>query len=207
MTEVLGLGQKSFRSDRMSVIEGDTAQLHTLRMAVLDLVCHPELEPSDEQVSNLIVATLAWAGYSSSQWRPEGSCVNGARTRVAKLTQEVIEAHYKQPIRIEDLCRVTGVGIRTLQRSFRAYFDITITEYLAAVRLDAAYRELYATYPQQDTVTAIALRHGITHVGRFSVDFRQRFGESPSKLLATYADRKSHIRESSATTAYAAGPH
>jgi len=76
-----------------------------------------------------------------------------------------------------------GVGARTVQRSFREYFDLTITDYLNAVRLDAAHRELAAAQPAQDSVTAIALRSGFSHLGRFSVEFRKRFGESPRETL------------------------
>ena len=84
---------------------------------------------------------------------------------------------------MEDLCRVTGVGVRTLQRSFREYFDLSISEYLKTVRLGAAHRELAAP-PPSDSVTRIAQRNGFRHLGRFSVEFRARFGEPPRATLA-----------------------
>jgi transcriptional regulator GlxA family with amidase domain len=88
---------------------------------------------------------------------------------------------------MEDLCRVTGVGVRTLQRCFRQYFDFSITAYLKTLRLDAARRALAAARPLQDSVTKIALQHGFTHLGRFSVEFRERFGDSPREILAIRA--------------------
>ena len=172
------------RPERMTVIEGNTAQLHALRRAVLSIVTDPDFEPHHEQVVNVVAATIAWMGHFSSHGRPEGSLVNGARTRVAKLAQDFIEDHYYEVVRIEDICRVTGVGVRTLQRCFREYFGVTISKYLKAVRMDAAYRELNAPHTTRLTVAAIALRHGFTHLGRFSVEFRVRFGESPSTMLA-----------------------
>ena len=190
MTEVLCPTPKSVRPDRMAVIKGDTAQLRALRKAVVDLVAHPELEPHPEPVYNLLAATIAWMGDSSSQWRPEVLSINGARRRVAKLAQEFLEEHYREAVRIEDLCRVTGVGVRTLQRGFREYFDLTISEYLKAVRLNAAHRELVAAHPSQHSVTTIALRHGLTHLGRFSLEFHERFGESPRETLARRVERR-----------------
>jgi hypothetical protein len=71
------------------------------------------------------------------------------------------------------------------------YFELTITDYLKAVRLHAVHRELAATPASQDSVTAIALRHGYNHLGRFSLEFRERFGESPRKTLARRAGQKS----------------
>jgi len=173
------------RPERMAVIEGNTTQLHALRKAVLNLVAHPEFEASQEQLSNLLAATIAWMGDSCSQWGPERLTRNAARIRVAKRAQECIEEHYRERVCIEDLCRVTGVGVRTLQRCFREYFNMTISDYLNSVRLDSARRELTAAHPSQDSVSRIALRHGCTHFGRFSVQFRERFGESPSTTLAT----------------------
>ena len=43
-------------------------------------------------------------------------------------------------------------------------------DYLKAVRLDAAHRELAAAHPSEDSVTDIALRHGFNHLGRFSIE-------------------------------------
>jgi transcriptional regulator GlxA family with amidase domain len=92
---------------------------------------------------------------------------------------------------MEDLCRATGVGARALQKSFRTYFDLTISEYVKAVRLDAAYRALAASHSSERSVTEIAGRQGFGHLGRFSVEYRERFGESPSTTLARRAPRRS----------------
>ena len=37
----------------------------------------------------------------------------------------------------------------------------------------------------RETVTAIALRWGFTHLARFSGQYRARFGELPSQTLST----------------------
>jgi AraC-like DNA-binding protein len=60
---------------------------------------------------------------------------------------------------------------------------VTVTDYLKAVRLDAAYRDLIAAHPSRDTVTTIALRNGCRHLGRFSSEFRERFGQLPRETL------------------------
>ena len=178
------------RPEGMAVIEGNVAQLHALRKAVLSVLADPDVETHHGQVSNLLAATIAWMGNSSSHPEPEGLFVNRARMRTAKQAQEFIEEHYRGAVHIEDLCRVTGVGVRTLQCCFREYFKLTITHYLKNLRLDSARRELNAAHPSQDSVTRIALQHGCTHLGRFSVQFREQFGESPSDTLAKRASRK-----------------
>jgi len=185
MTEVLC--PTYIRPVETAMIEGNTTQLQALRLTVLNLVAHEEAVPNHEQVDNLLEATIAWIGYSSGQRQPECLFTNAGRIDVAKLAQEFIEERYYEAVRMEDLCRATGVGIRTLQRCFREYFDLTITNYLKTVRLDAARRELAAAHVLRNSVTQIALRHGFTHLGRFSAQFRERFGQSPRETLAMRA--------------------
>jgi len=180
------------RLDRLretTVIPGNTEKLHALRRGVLDLVKHPERDPRREQCTRLLAETIAWMDESCPRWRPERIVVNGARSRVAKRAQEFLEEHYWDSVHMEDLCRTAGVGIRTLQRCFREYFDLTITDYLKTLRLNAAWRDLAAADPSQTSVTTIALEHGFGHLGRFSVEFRDRFGESPSETLARAGSR------------------
>ncbi len=184
ITEALCPTPKSVRPEKTTVVEGNTAQLHAQRKAVLDMVAVSDADPHVERISNLLATMIGWMGHYSNRWRPEGLTVNGARTRVAKQAREFIEAYYRNVVLMEDLCRVTGVGIRTLQRCFREYFDLTVTEYVKILRLDKAHRELATANPKQETVSAIAMQTGFTHLGRFSVEFREHFGESPFKTLA-----------------------
>jgi len=123
------------------------------------------------------------AEHASRNWTPQALPIDGARRDVAKRARAFIDGHFRGPIRMADLCRATGVGVRTLQRCFRQCFGVTVTSYLKAVRLDAAYRDLIAAHPSRDTVTAIAIRNGYSHLGRFSCEFRERFGQLPRETL------------------------
>ena len=114
---------------------------------------------------------------------PQALALEGARSGVAERARAFVDGHFREPVRMEDLGRATGVGVRTLQRCFRQCFGVTVASYLKAVRLDAAYRDLIAARPSRDTVTAIALRNGRSHLGRFSSEFRERFGQLPSETL------------------------
>ena len=110
---------------------------------------------------------------------------DGARRGVARRARVFIDVHFSERVLMEDLCRATGVKVRTLQRCFRRCFGVTVTSYLKAVRLEAAYRDLINADPSRDTVTAIALRNGCSHPGRFSSEFRERFGQLPSETLSS----------------------
>ena len=114
---------------------------------------------------------------------PQALALEGARSGVAERARAFVDGHFREPVRMEDLGRATGVGVRTLQRCFRQCFGVTVASYLKAVRLDAAYRDLIAAHPSRDTVTTIALRNGCRHLGRFASEFRERFGQLPRETL------------------------
>ncbi|MHC5024781.1 MAG: helix-turn-helix transcriptional regulator [Planctomycetota bacterium] len=117
--------------------------------------------------------------------RAGATCLrNGSPRRVARLAQEYIEDHYAGPIRMEDLCRSTGVSLRTLQRSFSKYFQVSPLQYIKARRPNAARQALVTGDAARDSVSQIALDNGFTHFGRFSADYRIHFSESPRATLA-----------------------
>jgi len=157
----------------VTIVEGDPGELEVLRNGLCRLATLPDADP------DVIGATIAWTCSNGIE-----VLANGAKHRVAKQARDYIHEHYASPIRIEDLCRATGVGVRTLQRCFSDYFDLTIRDYIKTVRLDAARRGLRAARPLETTVAAIATRNGLSHFGRFSIEFRKRFGELPSDVLA-----------------------
>ena len=178
------------RPEVTASFDGDPVQLHKLRLTVADLVGQAESDVHGEDVANVVAEAIAWMGDSCSRWEPDYLTEYAARTRVAKLVRAYIEEHYAEAVHIEDLCRVTGAGARTVQRSFREYFDLTVRSYLKIARLDSARRQLAAAQQEEATVTEIALDNGCTHLGRFAVEFRDRFGVSPRDVLTKHPGQK-----------------
>ena len=125
-------------------------------------------------------------GDSATQWRPQGFPVNGSRTLIAKRAQAYMEDHFPDPIRLEDLCREIGVGLRRMQRAFAEYFQISPYDYLKKLRLDRTRRTLLAAKPETHKVTTVALDHGFRHLGRFSREYRATFGEYPRQTLSKH---------------------
>lgn len=86
---------------------------------------------------------------------------------------------------IVDICTSVGVSERSLQYAFRAYVDMSPLTYLRLCRLNRVRATLRASAPQTTTVTAAAMRFGFLHLGRFALDYRQVFDESPSATLGS----------------------
>ncbi len=149
---------------------------------VSDLLRDGSMSP--ENVAYLLSQFLDLMAAEPEKHQREAGLGNRSTGSVARRAQEYIEDHYHRTIRMEDICRYTGVSMRTLQRSFSVYFQASPFEYVKARRLNAARQALVAGDSSRDRVTRIAVDNGFTHLGRFSVDYREHFDESPKETLA-----------------------
>lgn len=113
--------------------------------------------------------------------QPTKACVSGD-SRVADLLAWMRE-NYSAPITLSDMARIAGVSIRRMQHAFRAQTGMTPTEFLRDTRLQAAHRALKNADPHSTTVTHVAHSCGIMHLGRFSQQYRLKYGTSPSQTL------------------------
>jgi len=102
----------------------------------------------------------------------------------ARAATEFIERHLDRPLSVTAVAAAVGMSTRTLQATFRSELRTTPTAYVRDRRLDRVRAELAeAAVVGGATVTEIATRWGITHLGRFAGEYRARFGESPSQTL------------------------
>jgi AraC-like DNA-binding protein len=107
------------------------------------------------------------------------------RLVLARAARDYIEANLTQPLRLEELALAVDADIRRLQRAFHSVFGMSPYRYLLCRRLLLARRRLRSKGWKSSTVTQIAGESGFGHLGRFSVDYRAMFGESPSVTLST----------------------
>lgn len=90
--------------------------------------------------------------------------------------------HLDQPMTIEELAEAGGLNKRSLQRAFQVRFEMSPMEFVRRRRLEEAHAML-ASAASGMTVTAVALRVGFGHMGRFARDYHAQFGEKPSETL------------------------
>lgn len=102
--------------------------------------------------------------------------------RQVRKAEEFIRQHLAQPIGIEEIARAAGVSPRCLFDNFRNFRGLTPMQYVRERRMEAVRHDLERAGPG-DSVTAVATRWGFTQLGRFSADYRLRFGENPSLTL------------------------
>ena len=99
---------------------------------------------------------------------------------------EYIEEHLAEPIAVHDVAAAAGVSTRTLQNLFSKDVEQSPTSWIKNRRLERVRSDLADASANSDmTVTDVATRWGFTHLGRFAVTYKNRFGESPSQTLRT----------------------
>jgi AraC-like DNA-binding protein len=100
-----------------------------------------------------------------------------------RRVEDYIRAHPERPIHSERLVSLAGVSTSALYDAFQRKLGTSPMRMLREVRLERVREELLCAEPGE-TVTAIAMRWGFTHLARFSGIYRARFGELPSQTLA-----------------------
>lgn len=85
---------------------------------------------------------------------------------------------------VADLARLSNVSLRTLYDRFKKIKGVTPQAYIKARRLRNIYRHIHASsVGRVRSVTEVAMDFGFTHLGRFSSEYKQLFGELPSETL------------------------
>lgn len=97
---------------------------------------------------------------------------------------EFLKANSYKPIHVLDLCSTLNVRMRTLYYAFQEFYGISPIRYLRLLRYARARRDLLIADPKYTTVTDIAAKWHFWHFGRFSVEYRTLYGESPSETLS-----------------------
>ena len=104
--------------------------------------------------------------------------------RAVRRACDYIDRNLADPISIDDIAAAAGVSVRTIQNLFAQELGQTPTSYLRNERLERARSDLAdAPGGSHLTVTDVAMRWGVNHLGRFATTYRSRFGESPSQTL------------------------
>jgi transcriptional regulator GlxA family with amidase domain len=94
-----------------------------------------------------------------------------------------VEAHADEPLTPQQLARVGCMSVRSLHAAFQQVLGETPMSYLRRVRLERAHAELLRGDPARVRVTDVAVRWGFCHQSRFAQQYRDRFGELPSRTL------------------------
>ena len=106
--------------------------------------------------------------------------------RGVRRALDAMHASLERDIGLSELAEVAGLSSRALQRQFKTFLGKTPHEALRDTRLACARRQLLQGAPGAK-IMDVALSCGFPHFGRFSIEYRRRYGETPSQTLKRQA--------------------
>lgn len=95
----------------------------------------------------------------------------------------VLEAEADRPLYVLEMAEAIGVSVRSLSACCQEHLGMGPKKYLLLRRMHLARQSLYAADRNTTTVTDVATQYGFWQFGRFSVEYKFLFGESPSLTL------------------------
>jgi AraC-like DNA-binding protein len=98
-----------------------------------------------------------------------------------------------ESLSVARLAHQSGLSTRTLHRVVRRHFGLSPMALFRRIRRLKVRAELQAPR-SETTVTAVALRWGFTHLGRFAGEYAREFGERPSATLRRARQRRAPDR-------------
>lgn len=128
-----------------------------------------------------LLATLLSNQPHDQQERLAHQCPPVAPRSVRRV-EEYLMAHCDQAVTPESLAALAGVSVRSLFLGFQRYRGTSPMRLLRELRLQRVRQELLQAN-EQARVTDIALRWGFCHLGRFSQEYREAYGETPIETL------------------------
>jgi AraC-like DNA-binding protein len=112
-----------------------------------------------------------------------------------KRADRFIVEHADDRIIVSDLATHCGVSLRTLENAFNQFRGLTPVAHIRNLRLD---RARLALSEQTATISEIAARNGFRSVTTFALEYRKRFGTTPSQARSKSrpSTRRSSARRS-----------
>ena len=158
------------------------------RLVVDTAARHPSLFNDREQERSAaqveLVEALLHALGAARDFQPTRSDrTRQARSHLVRTVEDHALAHIGEALYVTDLCRAAAVSERSLEVAFNEVLGLTPTAYLRRLRLHRVRQALLAAQPGSTTVSTQALAWGFWHLGEFSRDYKDCFGESPSETL------------------------
>jgi AraC-like DNA-binding protein len=97
--------------------------------------------------------------------------------------EDALDRHIDRKLNLPALCAEIGVAERTLRMCCAEFLGVSPMRYLLLRRLNKARSALRRADPSIVSVAEVARNHQFLELGRFSVTYRNTFGESPSATL------------------------
>ena len=168
-------------------------QLHSANLRRLQRLCRHAAN-AVHRAPDLLRATASARGFEDALVEIVVACLSdGAglqpdlrqRARVWTMNRlhDLLCAEGESRLRALDPATIPGVSRRSLRSICREHLGMTLEGFLRLQKMNRTRLELERADSKASTVKAIAAKSGFHEPGRFAVQYRKLFGESPSATL------------------------
>jgi len=107
------------------------------------------------------------------------------RVAAVRVCEAYMREHLDKTVTLIDLSVTSGLRLRSLINAFQAVTGFSPMAYFKRERLGGVRQALQRPHPTRTRVIDVATSWGFWHMGHFTADYREMFGESPSETLRT----------------------
>lgn len=126
--------------------------------------------------------------------RREDTAAQRRHTAIMQRFHAALEASDGMAVYLPELCTRIGVAGRTLRLCCQDHVGMSPKRYLMLRRMHLARGALRQAASGDTTVTDIATQFGFWELGRFAVEYKALFGESPSETLGCRRGRARAVK-------------
>ena len=105
------------------------------------------------------------------------------RYSLVKKAEEISKSYRDKPLTLQKLCEELQTSRTALSSGFEEVFGISPMAYIKIQRLNGVRRALMNTDPNIKTVMEVGQEWGFWNAAHFAKDYKEMFGELPSKTL------------------------
>lgn len=105
------------------------------------------------------------------------------RAHLVRQAEDYMLTCLDRPLTLKDLCQALNTSSRPLFYGFQEVFGLSPMAYLKHLRMHSVRRKLKVSNPYNTNVQKVAHEFGFWSDGHFAKDYKQMFGEKPSKTL------------------------
>ena len=112
---------------------------------------------------------------------PEKTAIDLTHYKFSNMI-DFIHDNLPQVTSVNQICEETGVPERTTRRLFMKKYGVSPKRFLSTLRLNEV-RKLLKSNAEDSYIFQVASEYNFWHMGQFSKDYKNLFGELPSETL------------------------
>lgn len=105
------------------------------------------------------------------------------RRMLMRRAEDYLQVNISEPFSLKTFALAVGTSARMLEYHFCRIYGVTPASWFRSMKLNAIHHELRQSHDADIRISDLAMRWGFLHLGRFSLEYRRLFGESPRETL------------------------